>query len=230
MKRSILRRLLTRILPRRIDASLEVLLTLWGRYGYGRAFLERSSVNAKGEPIPWISYPALEYLSQLDLRQKDLFEFGSGNSTRYWAKRCRTVTSVEHDPEWANRVRPSLSENCKLFQATTPKDYVGRLGASTRRYDIIVVDGEFRPDCVKVALKRLKPAGMILLDNSNWYPKSAARMRQAGLLEVDFYGFGPLSDFVTSTSLFFDRRFKVVPIHGLQPSPGIAAPVGLQEP
>ena len=38
-------------------------------------------VNENNEPIPWFTYPSIQYLDQLDLSEKTIFEWGSGNSS-----------------------------------------------------------------------------------------------------------------------------------------------------
>ena len=47
-----------------------------------------------GRPVPWMTYPAICYLEQLDFSQKRVFEYGCGSSTAYWAKRALRTISV----------------------------------------------------------------------------------------------------------------------------------------
>ena len=62
-----------------------------------------------GMPIPWFTYPAIEFFDSMVLEGKTVLEVGSGFSTLYWAQRgCRGV-SLEIDPEWANSVSHTLS-------------------------------------------------------------------------------------------------------------------------
>ena len=46
--------------------------------------------------LPWFTYPAIEALSNWDLSDKRVFEYGSGFSTLFWASRAKEVVSVEH--------------------------------------------------------------------------------------------------------------------------------------
>jgi hypothetical protein len=46
----------------------------------------RSSVNGKalsqaGVPLPWYTYPAIDFLTQRDFRGRSVLEFGGGQST-----------------------------------------------------------------------------------------------------------------------------------------------------
>lgn len=54
--------------------------------GYG-ALRKGRCVNREGQPIPWFTCRAIDFLSQLDLSEKIVFEYGAGASTLYWAKR-----------------------------------------------------------------------------------------------------------------------------------------------
>src|SRR6202007_3269075 len=57
---------------------------------------------------PWLTQSANRVLESL-LRESDVgLEFGSGRSTRWLAGRIANLTSVEHDPSWANKVRSLL--------------------------------------------------------------------------------------------------------------------------
>src|SRR6185503_19485637 len=68
----------------------------------------------------------------------------------------------------------------------------------------------------------LKTGGMIVLDNSDWLPRSAQLLRDSGLIEVDMTGLVPLAGHTQTTSLFFDRAFAFAP-RGRQPLPGPGA-------
>jgi hypothetical protein len=57
--------------------------------------------------IPWIVYPALAFLERRPLAGARVFEYGSGGSTLYWARRGATqIVSVEHDRVWHAAMRP----------------------------------------------------------------------------------------------------------------------------
>ena len=52
--------------------------------------------------------------------------------------------------------------------------------------------------------------GLLVLDNTDWHPHTAADLRAAGFLQVDFNGFGPLNAYAWTTSLFLraDTRLQ----------------------
>ena len=62
---------------------------------------------------------------------------------------------------------------------------------------------------------------LVILDNADWFPNSAKTLREAGLLQVDMHGFGPINDYTWTTSFFFSRDCHLEPLGGLQPHPPI---------
>ena len=50
-----------------------------------------------GDPIPWITYPAFHFISDLQLKELAVTEVGSGASSFYFAKHCKSLTTFEDD-------------------------------------------------------------------------------------------------------------------------------------
>ena len=180
-------------------------------YGYGRSIVENAPVDASGSPIPWYTYPMVEYLDSFDLSELRVFEYGCGNSTLWWAARVREVVSVEDKPEWYAKVSEMLPANSQLLLEADESRYsesIKRFGS----FDLIVVDGIVRYQCCVEAVKHLNPGGAIILDNSDCLPRSTAFLRSTGLFEVAINGFTPLISRASRTSLFLSQpsrlRFK----------------------
>ena len=208
---------------------LWVLNTLEGEQGHALSFTEQKSVNKHNEPIPWYSYPCIEYLSNLDFRQKRIFEYGSGNSSAFWAQRCRQIVSVEDNEEWHQIVSAKLAANQTLLLVPVREPYIAAVSHGGRP-DVIIVDGSHRFACAEAAAKALAPGGMIILDNSDWHPKTAAMLRGSGLIQVDFTGFNPINYYVTTTSVFLRRDIEIVPRFERLPMPGIGAGLHVEDP
>ena len=208
-------------------APLRVARSLWFDYGHLRSAATLRSVDAEGCPVPWYTYPAIEYLRQLDFQGKTVFEYGSGFSTLFWAASAHSVVSVEDDEKWYSILAPQLPANCALTLETD----VARLVEVIHRYpdgfDVIVVDGPARGrtrlKCCRAALQHLRPGGLIILDNSDWLPESARVLRESGLIQVDMTGFAPIVGQTQTTSLFFDRGFVTRPKGSRLPQPGPGA-------
>ncbi|MGB3754463.1 MAG: class I SAM-dependent methyltransferase [Parerythrobacter sp.] len=118
------------------------------------------------------------------------FEWGSGASTIWLARRSRQVFSVEHDADWHELVAKRVAT---LPQVTlqrhdlTNGDYVDAIHDVEGDFDLIIVDGRQRTACLQQAVQKLRPGGLILFDNSG-----RARYRQGitgcGLVERRFFG------------------------------------------
>jgi methyltransferase family protein len=200
--------------------------TLWFDQGHLRGCRERVSVDRDGHPVPWYTYPAIEYLKQLEYFDKDVFEYGSGQSTLFWAERARRVVTVEDDEAWYAIVSQKIPGNCELVLETDLSEYARYIHRYPGGFDVIVVDGaargKTRLKCCQAALQALRPGGMIVLDNADWLPRSAELLRDSGLIEVDMTGLVPLAGHTQTTSLFLHRAFSFAP-RGRQPAPGPGA-------
>lgn len=181
------------------------------RYGWLRALRTGRPVDHNGDPLPWITYPAIDFLAQFDFSGTAVFEWGSGFSTLWWSKRCRRVITVETNEAWVPYISPMLPENVTLL---TPEFNIeseaGSIDGKVGPFDVIVIDnnGPFRWRCAEKALPHLAEGGFILLDNSDQCLRTTAILRSAGLTQIDFTGFAPGAGYAQSTSLFFFERIK----------------------
>lgn len=182
--------------------------TLAVDYGQFKTITGGRCLDAEGKPIPWYTYPAIEYLDHLDFSGCDVFEYGSGNSTLWWLRKARSVHSVEDDSDWYHRIAPPEATGCGRLRyelLTDPHAYVSALG--DEQPDVIVIDGNHRPACVDYLIEKYaatdRDLPMILFDNADWYPKSVALLRaQTKWLEIDFHGFGPINAYTWTTTVF----------------------------
>lgn len=155
------------------------------RYVYHRT---RQALYERGHPgDPWLTPEAIRLLSTL-LRPGDRgVELGSGRSTVWLAGRVAHLTSVEHDAQWhadvSGRLRDAGLANVDYVLAPWDPDepgerceYVGtlrRLAPSS--LDFALVDGAHRDHATRLAMPRLKPGGLLIIDNVNWYLPSDSR-------------------------------------------------------
>ena len=87
-------------------------------YGYLKSAAAMRSVDSAGSPVPWITYPAIEFLKQLDLRDKTVFEYGCGGSTVFWSGVAKRVDSVEDNEAFCREVRAALPANCTALTSS----------------------------------------------------------------------------------------------------------------
>lgn len=134
---------------------------------------------------PWLTPQAVRFLD-LWLKPTDVvFEWGSGRSTLWIARRVRRIASVEHDPAWFGRVRSKASrqnlDNIELKLYPDGQDspgearYVSAIHEVSDNFDLVVVDGLARDQCALAAIPKLNAGGLLLIDNGNWYLPSSSR-------------------------------------------------------
>ncbi|MFC1462581.1 SAM-dependent methyltransferase [Verrucomicrobiota bacterium] len=222
-KPSRLKQLLSRTWLYPLWASARNYATLSGKQGHFRSALRWESVDARGEPIPWYSYPAIEFLEQFDFSGKSVFEYGAGNSTLFWAARAARVVSVESNPDWHRNLSKNAPANCKLVLCPEKDRYLGAIAANDPPFDIIAIDGDHRDEAAAAAPGNLTPNGFVILDNSDWHPAACAALRKADLIQTDFKGFLPIAGYTIATSLFLSRNVTMTPLGDTQPTPPIGS-------
>lgn len=166
---------------------------------------------------PWFSYAAIDFLHRRLQPAMNVFEYGSGGSTLFCARRTRSVYSVEDNPEWFGRVSRELIAR-KLTNVTLklcPFDFRSPNGFADSAYlrampdeafDVIIIDGseewtQVRPRCFDAAEAHVRPGGLVVLDDAWRYPdvRVANRARQV----QTFQSVGPGRPGVTTTDIFF---------------------------
>lgn len=120
--------------------------------------------------FPWLTKSCLDEIVTWDLKDKKLFEFGLGASTVYWSRKCKEVYGVESNEEYFDAVRQYFKDNdsgcfVRIEYSYSPTNYTHGVIILNAPYDIIVIDGILREECVPVALECLKPGGRLIYDN-----------------------------------------------------------------
>ncbi len=140
-----------------------------------RAFLTgMARIAFDARPIsPWISYDARAVIERLLPGKKiSVLEYGSGMSTVWHAQRSGIVVSVEDFKPWFDKVERILKDrgigNVAYIYEPAPEKYSNAGGFDpTAKFDLIVVDGSHRDQCVLSAVNQVSLSGMIYLDNSD---------------------------------------------------------------
>ncbi|MBI2790371.1 MAG: class I SAM-dependent methyltransferase [Gammaproteobacteria bacterium] len=173
--------------------------------------------------VPWWTYDAIAeidaYIQKLGYLPT-VFEYGSGASTLWLAKRAEKVISIEHDKRWFDNLKNKLTDvhNVELILVQPDKNiserkylsqkaknvsfksYVTKIAECNQTFDVIIVDGRSREACLEECRAFLKPHGIILFDNSNRKRYQNA-IQHASLKIQRFYGRVPGSPFNSETSI-----------------------------
>jgi predicted O-methyltransferase YrrM len=152
----------------------------------------RQMLYERGHPdAPWLTPEAVRLLGRMLLPSDVGLEFGSGRSTLWFARRVRHLTSVEHDQRWYDDVSALLKERALsnvdyiLAPVGEPGEHGERGGASEyaraalafpeSSLDFALIDGAHRDHTTRYVLPRIKPGGMLIIDNVQWYLPSNSR-------------------------------------------------------
>lgn len=177
--------------------------------GWWNSYDASSPLDKNNQPIPWITYSAIEFLKERLSANMDIFEFGSGNSTKFYSKIVRSVTSVEHNKKWYDYLKDGLPDNVQLlFRDIDGGSYKNHLKESDKKYDIIIVDGRERVECMKNCINALKPNGVIILDDSqrDKYSEGEKFILETGFKKLDFWGIAPAYFRNKSTTIYYKEN------------------------
>jgi len=193
--RSLLPRVLWNVLRAAITA-MTTPLRFSARTGHFRSSLAGRAVAADGSPLPWYSYPAIDFLAARDYAERRVLEFGGGQSTLWWQRRARAVTTFESDPAWEARLAAGRAANVELHHMPielSDEDCLAAIARllEDRRFDVIVLDGHLRRELVAVAFDHLAPGGAIVLDDAEGYDVQGEIRWRGDCRRIDFFGFAP---------------------------------------
>jgi hypothetical protein len=175
--------------------------------GWFRSYREHASVDADGEPLPWITYPAIEFIRRRIKNEMKVFEFGSGGSTLWWADRVSEVISIEHDRVWHEKFKNIQKDNVRTYHIDLicNGDYSKKILEYNDYFDLVIIDGRDRVNCMKNCLPALRPDGVVILDNSDRpdYTEGVDFLISNGFKKIEFVGFCPIVNFKSETSIFY---------------------------
>jgi predicted O-methyltransferase YrrM len=138
---------------------------------------------------PWFTKDAVRLLEGLLRAEDSGLEWGSGRSTLWFARRTLRLVSVEHNLSWYRKIKSELRRldlanvDYRLVETEqgiedrkAREEYV-KLGGTleTVVFDYVLVDGIFREECASLAVNLVKPGGLLISDNAQWFLPSESR-------------------------------------------------------
>lgn len=174
-------------------------------YGWFLSYKKKEAVDKHGNPIPWYTYPFIDFLEPRLQPGFTVFEYGSGNSTRWLARKVSQITAVEHNREWFQLVQARVPANAKVIYRDRGEAYIQAVAEGKDRYQVIVVDGRDRVKCALYSIDYLSDDGVLILDNSEreWYQHARDILAQRGFRCLDFAGMTPIVPIKSTTSVFY---------------------------
>ena len=155
------------------------------------------SRRGKTPERPWIVPAAVGWLGRRIRSDWAVLELGSGRSTVWFARHAGSVLSFEDNGYWFPRTRERLEEaglgnvDLRLQEVESLPREVAELPDAS--FDLVVVDfleapAVTRVDALKPAMKKVKPGGLVLLDDSDRPGYREAYELLAGWREHRFTG------------------------------------------
>lgn len=151
------------------------------RYAADRARLSLYQLTHPG--APWLTPGAVAYLERWLRPDHVGLEWGAGRSTLWFSQRVDRLISIEHDPAWYAHVRNGLlaspRNNVELYLCANEADeyLLPARGLPDASLDFVLVDGfsELRDRCALSAIPKIRPGGLLILDDVHRYLPSNSR-------------------------------------------------------
>lgn len=197
--------------PKRLNALLS-----YGHKGYlstigwFTAFDTQQAVDANGAPLPWVTYSFIDFIKTRLTKDLSIFEYGSGNSTLFYARYVKKVVSVEHDEAWYQKIVKEKATNAEMIYTALEKDgeYSKKAALVGEKFDVIIVDGRDRVNCCKNSVDALSAPGVLVLDDSerDFYQEARKFLTEKGFKELPFTGISPGLFYEKATSIFYKEN------------------------
>jgi hypothetical protein len=146
--------------------------------------------------LPWFAPHAADYLEEVVSDGVDsVLEWGSGASTVWLAQQGCRITSLETDEKWATLVRHHAGDAANVLLADRSSYFPSLTG-----YSMAIIDGSWRPDCIRHVLAS-DFRGVVVLDDSHRleYREDSWSLGDAAVRSRHFAGTSPqLSPKMTS--------------------------------
>lgn len=174
------------------------------RNGWFRSFRENTVVDGDGNALPWWPYAFRLFLEPRLGSGLRVFEYGSGYSSLWLARKVGAVESVEHSEEWAGKMSKVAPANLTIVSESDPVSYV-RSCAKNAPWDVVVIDGINRKECCLEAASHLTDGGVVIFDDTErpQYWHVVLEMREKGFRNLSIMGLGALSNEAKQTTILY---------------------------
>jgi predicted O-methyltransferase YrrM len=153
--------------------------------------------------FPWMPFRVVDLLAEYLDPGARVFEYGGGGSTAWFNDQGCEVTTVENHPFWAEELGRVLNSTV-IYEPLegSPEGYVGAIDRfEDESLDVVLVDGHERVSCCRRAMSKVKPGGLLLLDDSwrSWYDEAKDAVCWP---RRELTGYQAYVEYVSSTAIF----------------------------
>jgi len=178
--------------------------------GWINSFNRMEPVDKNNKPIPWVTYPFIYFINTRLTKELEVLEFGCGNSTLWYSKKVKFVTCMEHDEVWIEKIKSAVPRNVSLnYEKLIRGGRYSKFSASQdKKFDIIIVDGRDRVNCIRNSVDSLVHNGVIILDDSerDEYINGVSYLQEKGFKMIEFWGISPGSFYKKCTTVFYKEN------------------------
>ena len=167
--------------------------------------------------VPWWPYDAVTWMAGHLPAGARVFEYGGGGSTLWLEDHGASVTCAEHHEAWYQQLGLAVQPSTRLmYRASAPTGTIGSevepgfldsyvdaiCDEPDASLDLVIVDGRARVECVRRAMPKIKPGGLLLLDDTGRPRYGPAIALLAGWERHVFEGLKPGDVFPGQTSVW----------------------------
>ena len=178
--------------------------------GWTQSFMEGIPQDENGNFLPWMTYPAIEFLQKTINKNHKIFEFGCGSSTLFFAKNAGKTCGIETNPKWLEFINSKLDEQSLSAQIELMEDGIDNENYEVfpknfdEKFDFIIIDSIKRFFVAQNSINFIKDDGIIILDDSQRenYKKIFDFFENNGFKKTDFIGIEPGKLKLKNTTIF----------------------------
>ena len=121
------------------------------------------------DPTPLLTFSFLEWFEKQDTKNFNLVEFGCGNSTIYFYKFFKKVTTYEDDPDYLKQIKKMKLDNVEIFPFNFDTISNPKFKKSIEEAHCILIDNNYKNISREVIAKNLieiyNYKNLLILDN-----------------------------------------------------------------
>jgi hypothetical protein len=148
------------------------------RYFYNRTL--QLIFETRNPILPWLTPQSIKILNEL-IKPSDIgYEFGSGRSTIWLSSKLFKLVSIEDNKSWFDKILEIITKNnitnidyyhkeSKSINEIDSPYYKALDNIKDNTIDFILIDGSLRSSLALISCVKLKPGGILVLDNANLY-------------------------------------------------------------
>jgi hypothetical protein len=175
--------------------------------GWTKSIAEKRPCLPDGSAVPYMNYPVVNLLQGRLNKTMRMFEYGSGYSTLFFSRLVGDLVSLEYDRPWYEKISKELPKNAHIIFVTNDVDasYCRSITQVEGLFDIVLVDGRDRVNCIKHALGKLSEGGILVLDDSQRerYKEGIEHAVGQGFKRLDLAGLKPTEYGMETTTIFY---------------------------